>query len=102
MIYEYQCKTCEEVFEVEKRMLDPSPEICPICGGNEIERFWSSSPAILFANRPIWTYNDVKKYKTFRQDGGQLKKVNPAKHGDMGAWHTDAEIAPEKKKKKKK
>lgn len=104
MIYEYLCGgKCKKVITVEKRMTDPSPEKCPVCNSKKFERYFSpeSAPVIMNAGRPIWTYNDVKKYKTFRQNGGPLQKVDPTKHGDMGAQYTDAELAPEPKKKRK-
>jgi len=104
MRYDYLCKgKCKKVVEVEKKMADPDPAVCPFCNSKKITRYWgpASIPGVLYPGRPIWTYNDTKKYKTFRQNGGTLKKVN-SKHGDLGAWHTDAEIAPEPKKKGRK
>ena len=104
MRYEYVCGKCSTVFEVEKKMSDPDPKKCPNCKGKKIERYFSPGglPSIIYAGRPIWTYNDSRKYKTFRQNGGPLKKMDPAKLGDLGSWHADAEAATEKPKKKRK
>lgn len=100
MIYEFLCKgKCKGVIEVEKKMSDPNPTRCPFCNSTKFERHFSPLN-IIYPGRPIWTYNDVKKYKTFRENGGPLKKVDPSKHGDMGALHTGADNAPEPKKKK--
>lgn len=105
MRYEYCCSKCKTIFEIDKKMGDPDPVKCLACkkkGG--VERYFSPDglPSIIYPGRPIHTYNDTKKYKTFRQNGGPLKKVDPSKHGDLGSWHSDAETAPEPKKKKKK
>lgn len=32
-IYEYECATCEKVFEVQQRISDDPLEICPDCHG---------------------------------------------------------------------
>ena len=101
MRYDFFCAKCKKVIEIEKRMSESNPIACPICKSNKFTRHFGSAPAVIYANRPIWTYNDCKKYKTFRQNGGPLQKVDPGKHGDLGAWNTDAERAPEKKKKKR-
>lgn len=103
MIYEFFCEKCNKVIEFEKRMADPNPARCPICKSKKFTRYFSaqSVPSLLYPGRPIWTYSDTKKYKTFRQNGGPLMKVDPSKHGDLGAWHTSAEPATEPKKRKK-
>lgn len=103
MRYEYFCSNCDMVYEIEKKMADPNPAKCPICESDKFERYFSaeSLPSVIYPGRPIWTYSDVKRYKTFRQNGGPLQKVDLTKHGDLGAWHTDAAQAPEPKKKKK-
>jgi putative FmdB family regulatory protein len=44
MIYEYKCKSCEEVFEVWQKMSDPAPEACEKCGApGGVERIISST-----------------------------------------------------------
>lgn len=102
MRYDYDCKgKCKSIIEIEKKMIDPAPVKCPVCGSKKFTRIYSV-PNLLYPGRPIHTYNDTKKYKTFRQNGGPLKKVDLSKHGDLGSWHTDADVAPEPKKKGKK
>lgn len=105
MIYYFTCAgKCKGRVAIEKKMNDPDPVKCPLCRSKKFERYYGPEtvPNVIYAGRPVWTYNDTKKYKTFRQDGGPLMKVDPSKHGDLASWHSDAEIAPEPKKKKKK
>jgi putative FmdB family regulatory protein len=33
-VYEYECPTCEKVFEVQQRMSDDPLSSCPDCGGD--------------------------------------------------------------------
>lgn len=82
MRYDYQCKGCEEVFEIEKGMNDPSPDRCPLCGHGELARYWGreSVPNIVMPGRPPWTYKECLKYKTATFDGVTVK-VDPNKHG---------------------
>lgn len=101
MRYDFYCAgKCKATVEIEKKMADPDPAECPECGSKKFARQYTADFAIMYPGRPIWTYNDTKKYKTMRQNGGDLKKVDPGKHGDLGSWHTDAETAPDPKKKK--
>lgn len=41
-IYEYECKSCENVFEVQQRMTDEPLKICPDCQG-EVKKLVSVS-----------------------------------------------------------
>ena len=41
-IYEYECKSCENVFEVQQRMTDDPLEACPECKG-EVKKLISAS-----------------------------------------------------------
>ena len=79
--YDYQCGGCELIFEVEKMMSDPAPDMCPDCGSNEINRYFSSMPNIAFP-REIWRYNDCKNYKTATHEGVKVK-VDPSKQGSL-------------------
>lgn len=98
MRYDYECRKCEIVFEIEKRMSDPAPS-CPKCGG-ETERHFGpeDSPPLIYAGRPVWTYNDAKKYKQCSMDGGPVTKIDPGKHGDLGSWHSPGPIVKKGKK----
>jgi putative FmdB family regulatory protein len=104
MKYDYICQKCQKVFEIEKKLTDPPPSQCPHCRSKKIERHFSSDsmPAILYPNRPPWTYREALKYKTARWNGGPLTKIDPKKHGDLGSWNSPGEVVPEKKKGKRK
>lgn len=39
-IYEYECRTCDHMFEVVQGMSDPHPS-CPECGSEEVKRLIS-------------------------------------------------------------
>ena len=41
-IYEYECKSCENVFEVQQRMTDDPLKACPECEG-EVKKLISAS-----------------------------------------------------------
>lgn len=41
-IYEYECKDCENIFEVQQRMTDKPLETCPDCKG-EVKKLISAS-----------------------------------------------------------
>lgn len=102
MLYEYKCSKCSKIIELEKSIKDDHPTECPHCKKQGLERHFSSesNPVVLYPGRPIWTYKEVKKFKQMSKDGGPAYKVDPSKHGDLGAWHSGAELAPPKKKKK--
>lgn len=100
MRYDYRCNKCEVVFEVEKSMSAPGPKSCPKCRGRKVERYFGNeAPAMIYANRPPWTYKEALKFKTCSHNGGPTFKIDPAKHGDVGAWHSPGELAPKKAKK---
>jgi len=41
-VYEYECPTCEKVFEVQQRISDDPLSTCPDCGG-EVKKLVSMS-----------------------------------------------------------
>ncbi len=101
MFFDYLCHHCKKVFTIDKSIIAPHPNICILCGKkNKVERFYSpdSIPSVTYADRPIWTYNDVLKYKTCTYHDGPVTPVDKNKHGDITAWND----GPLKKKGKKK
>ena len=54
MLYEYQCKECEFVFERVLRMSEaslPKTEPCPDCGHTgSVERYFSSVPGLSYSS----------------------------------------------------
>lgn len=41
-LYEYQCKKCNDTFELRQKFSDPPASSCPSCGG-EVEKLISQS-----------------------------------------------------------
>jgi putative FmdB family regulatory protein len=41
-LYEYQCKSCNNSFELRQKFSDPPASACPACGG-EVEKLISQS-----------------------------------------------------------
>ena len=39
-VYEYECKTCQKIFEVQQKMSDGPLETCPDCGA-EVKKIMS-------------------------------------------------------------
>lgn len=97
MRYGYRCPECEHKWEVEKSIMAPGPCECPSCGADKVERDYDarSLPAILYANRPPWTYKDCLKYKDCKHGEGPRTKIDPSKHGDIGAWNSPGEVVSE-------
>ena len=88
--YDFHCFKCNVIFEVTKKMMDPNPEKCPACSSKKIERYYPGNvPNFAIGNRPIWTYNDAKKYKTCSTGGKNKKKIDPSKHGDLGSQYCE-------------
>ena len=94
MRYDYQCACCSNIWEVEKPMSAPGPAVCPSCGSDNVARYFGkgSSPPVLFANRPPWTYKECLKYKDCKHNNGPRTKIDPSKHGDLGAWNCPGEV----------
>lgn len=44
-LYDYQCKTCEQIFEARHGMTESAPP-CPHCASNEVQRVITSVPAV--------------------------------------------------------
>jgi putative FmdB family regulatory protein len=100
-LYDYVCKKCNSVFEVDKKMSSPGPATCPKCGSEGPERhFGDTAPSVVYANRPPWTYRECLKYKDCKFNDGPRTKIDPRKHGDVGAWHSPGEVMPDKNKRK--
>lgn len=94
MRYDFKCSDCEFVWEVEKKITDPQPSFCPRCEGANVERSFGPGDVlpVLYANRPPWTYKECLKFKDCRMNDGPRTKVDPSKHGDLGAWNCPGEV----------
>lgn len=52
MFYDYKCKDCKKVVEIEKGMKDPKPETCPNCGAkNTLERIYTNPAATIYKGK---------------------------------------------------
>ncbi|RUM33755.1 MAG: zinc ribbon domain-containing protein [Desulfobulbus sp.] len=71
-VYEYECPSCEKVFEVQQRMSDDPLKICPDCGG-QVKKLVSMSSFHLKGGG--W-YSDGYSSKSKSSDS---KKSKPAK-----------------------
>lgn len=98
-LYDFICHKCNIIIEINKSMNSDNPP-CPQCNG-EIERYYcpENIPTVGYGNRPIYTYDMVKKYKTFVHEGKEYK-VDPNKHGDIGAMNVDLGKGKPKRTKK--
>ena len=94
MRYDYTCEDCGHEWEVSKTMSAPDPKRCPNCKNKSVRRRWTS-PSVTYKDRPPWTYNDFTGYKTAKLNDGPRVKIDPSKHGDLGAWHSPGEVVSE-------
>jgi putative FmdB family regulatory protein len=62
-LYEYQCETCGERFEVIQKFSDPSPDVCTKCGKGPVVRLMSS-PAIQFKGTGWYITDYAQKGKS--------------------------------------
>lgn len=91
--YDYKCRECDGVFELTKPMKDPHPSGCPLCHRDGcVDRIFHATN-VTYANRPAWTYNDFKHYKTSSHNGGPRFKMDPSKVGDLASWNNPGDVA---------
>lgn len=101
--YDWQCNKCGWIWEIEKILMSsPDPKKCPSCRSGKIERYFCPSgiPSMAYGDRPPWTYNEAKKYKTAKWKGKEFK-IDPRKHGDIGSANSPGELVVPKPKKRK-
>lgn len=48
MLFDYRCKECGEVSEINKSISSPHPTTCPICNKEGLERTFITSPSVEF------------------------------------------------------
>lgn len=68
--YEYKCRSCEEHFEVVKKMVDSSrEESCPFCGQAYAKRVYYSTPVTYHCDGFYSTdYDRSNNYAGTKQD----------------------------------
>jgi putative FmdB family regulatory protein len=81
-LYEYECESCANRFELIRKFSDPPVETCPKCGGHVRKLF--SSPAIQFKGSGWYITDYAKKSGT---EAGQSGGSKPAgdKSSDSGS-----------------
>jgi len=83
-IYEYHCNGCNRDFEVEKRMSDPSEQVCPLCGSGETHRLISHTSFVLKGSG--WYVTDYARKNGSSGSGGS--------HGSGHSPHPDRAGTP--------
>ncbi|MGE0592088.1 MAG: FmdB family zinc ribbon protein [Vicinamibacterales bacterium] len=73
-LYEYECESCHQRFELIQKYTDPNPDACARCGQGPVRRLLSS-PAIQFKGTG-WYITD---YSNKGKEGGS--KSSPALPG---------------------
>jgi putative FmdB family regulatory protein len=59
-LYEYQCESCGNRFELIRKFSDPPLEVCPSCGKGPVTKLLSS-PAIQFKGSGFYITDYAKK-----------------------------------------
>jgi len=85
-LYEYECDTCGQHFELIRRFSDPDVDICAVCGKGPVRRLLSS-PAIQFKGSGWYITDYARKAKS---EGTPGEKSADAKGGAAAAPKTDA------------
>jgi putative FmdB family regulatory protein len=83
-LYEYQCDSCGERFELIQKFSDAPPETCAKCGKGPVHRLMSS-PAIQFKGTG-WYITDYAKKGT--SAAGAAKGGDAKSGGDASAGET--------------
>lgn len=96
MRYDFQCSKCNLIFEFDKPLSAPKPK-CPACNGG-VDRVFGKEdvPMVHYANRPPWTYNDVKGFRSV-SDGKDSYAIDPS----YGSISSINKTPPKKRGKKK-
>jgi putative FmdB family regulatory protein len=77
-LYEYQCDTCGQRFEVIQKFSDPPVDVCKSCGKGPVTRLMSS-PAIQFKGSGWYITDYAKKNSTSSTSTGDSTKSDTAK-----------------------
>ena len=90
-LYEYQCETCGERFEVIQKFSDPSPDVCTKCGKGPVVRLMSS-PAIQFKGTGWYITDYARKGTSEGKDGksAPAKEPGDSKESKPAAKSTDS------------
>ena len=97
-LYDYKCKKCEYLFEVEQRMSDPKLEFCPKCKG-KVERLISPVGIIFKGSGFYVTDNKKSQAVAPATPKGSTKPGEPKKESPQPA---NPETKPTKQTEEKK
>ena len=89
-LYEYQCESCGQRFELIQKYSDGPPEQCPKCGKGPVQRLLSS-PAIQFKGTG-WYITDYAKKGT--SAAGTAKGSDTKSSDSSGETKSDTPAAP--------
>jgi putative FmdB family regulatory protein len=89
-IYEYQCESCQDKFEIKQSMKDDSLTVCPRCG-KRVQRL-ISSPAIMFKGSGwyVTDYSDKMKPSA----GSEVQVPATGEKGEKGDKGDKKDTAP--------
>jgi putative FmdB family regulatory protein len=83
-LYEYQCESCGQRFEVIQKFSDPPADVCKKCGKGPVIRL-QSSPAIQFKGTGWYITDYAQKGKSGGSGDGQADaKKDGAAEGKEG------------------
>jgi putative FmdB family regulatory protein len=69
-LYEYECDSCGQHFELIRRFSDPAVDVCAVCGKGPVRRLLSS-PAIQFKGSGWYITDYARKAKSEKTSGEQ-------------------------------
>ena len=87
-LYEYQCESCGERFELIQKFSDPPPDKCTKCGKGPVQRLFSS-PAIQFKGTG-WYITDYAKKGT---SAAGSAKGSDSKSSDTAAGESKSDTS---------
>jgi putative FmdB family regulatory protein len=88
-LYEYQCESCGERFEVIQKFSDPPPDVCTKCGKGPVVR-QLSSPAIQFKGTGWYITDYAQKGKSGGSSEGKAEaKKDGSAEGKSESKGTD-------------
>lgn len=97
-LYEYQCESCGERFELLQKFSDPTPQACVKCGKGPVQRLLSS-PAIQFKGTG-WYITDYAKKGTSAAGSAKGADAKGSGEGSTGESKSDSTPAAPSKESK--